>query len=247
MNLKIIVRTKFGENTLEDIKGKMAAQVAHAYVAGFLSLFDRYDDRLVLNNENMDVFKLYTNNKEKIDFVFIENKKDMELFCDKHENVIKITDQGLTVFNEPTLTTAIIMPQKGVYNRFNSDCFSSVEEDNAQVLIMDKAYSEDTIAFFDNVAKTSMMTIIKAISNENEKVVISLKDDVALKNWIMGKFKKVVLKNKTSFERNNEFIDQSYNKIAYYENDNKRIGLAVGIDSKEVLAEVYKRNKFSLY
>lgn len=187
--IKIFIRTDLKTNSNKRVpNGKLAAQSAHACMAGFLSLFERTENKLIPLKENKPLIEAFANNKVEIEYLPIK-EKDLDSII-QEENLIKIIDQGRTVFREPTLTTMIKMPKGYIYNQY-VDCAAEKDEryKSKQTIIINKAEIKDKWEMFEVVTESSMKSLYSFL---NEELELELKEE-GLKAWISGAFAKITL------------------------------------------------------
>lgn len=187
--VKIFIRTDLKTNSNKRVpNGKLAAQSAHACMAGFLSLFERSENKLIPLKENKPLIEAFVNNKIEIEYLPIK-EKDLESVLEE-ENLIKIIDQGRTVFREPTLTTMIKMPKGYTYNQY-IDCGAEQNERyrSKQTIIINKPEIKDKWEMFEVVTESSMKSLYSFLNKELE---LELKEE-GLKAWISGAFAKITL------------------------------------------------------
>lgn len=193
--VKLYVRTDLRTNSGKKVpNGKMAAQSAHALMAGFLSLFKREEDCLVSTPENLALIKSFLSGELTLS---IKPIKESAVESILERNAIPIVDQGRTVFKEPTLTTIIEMPKSAILNRYAVDCAAEQNERyrSKQTLVIDKSQIKDKWEMFELVSNASMKGIYNfAMEMENE-VVIPLKNE-GFAAWINGAFAKITLQPK---------------------------------------------------
>lgn len=201
-NIKIYVRTELRTSSGKKVpNGKMAAQSAHALMAIFLSLFKKEEDLLVLNDENIDLFNAFKENKINIEYIPLKEKDLIELNLTS-DNVFPIIDQGRTVFSEPTMTTIGLAPKSYTYNK-TTNCKSEKGEvyGAKQVIVINKEEIKDKWEMYSVVSAISLSTLIDLTFDFQDQVVLPL-EHKGLKAWIEGAFAKITLqpKEKTTLD-----------------------------------------------
>lgn len=195
-NIKIYVRTDLRTSSGKKVpNGKMAAQSAHALMAIFLGLFKKEEDLLVLNDENIDLFNAFKENKVNIEYVPLKEEDLVKLDLTS-DNVFPIIDQGRTVFSEPTMTTIGLAPKIYKYSK-TTDCKSETGERYGakQVIVINKEEIKDKWEMYSVVSTVALSTLIDLTFDFQDQVVLPL-EHKGLKAWINGAFAKITLQPK---------------------------------------------------
>lgn len=186
------VRTKEGRKVPN---GKMASQSAHALMGLFLSLFNKDNRKLTLMEKNKTLANHFLNNSFELNVIPISSEKEiLELFNENKEESFMVTDQGLTSFNEPTITTLAVAPKGTIL----SDDIRCRREDlkgynSKQVIVINKDKIKDKWDMFHSVSMCSITFLIDLLNKSENKDSITLDND-GLNNWINGLFAKITVK-----------------------------------------------------
>lgn len=192
--IKIYVRADLRTNSGKKVpNGKMAAQSAHALMAGFLALFNRDVDCLTSKKENMDLIKAFISGQVETQIIPIKEYEVEELLM---KNVIPIIDQGRTVFREPTLTTIVEMPETAVLSKV-ADCEAETNERyrSKQTLVIDKSAIKNKWDMFEVVSQASLKGLLNYVIEMGDEFILPLQHE-GLSAWINGAFAKITLQPK---------------------------------------------------
>lgn len=192
IELNIYIRTDLRTNSGKKVpNGKMAAQSAHALMAGFLALFERNGNEIKSFPENESILDSFMENKIKFNYLPIKENDIAEI--QNKANVISIVDQGRTVFKEPTLTTMIEMPKDAKLSSY-IDCKAEMDERyrSKQAIIIDKEFIKDKWEMFELVSEISLESLLP-LTMKFENIYRLMIPNEGFDNWIKGAFAKITL------------------------------------------------------
>lgn len=232
--LNIYVRTDLRTNSGKKVpNGKMAAQSAHALMAGFLGLFDRTENEIVSFPENENLINSFIEGTVKINYLPIKEEQVEEI--QSKSNVISIVDQGRTVFKEPTLTTMIEMPENVKLSSY-IDCKSEIDERyrSKQTIVIDKEFIKDKWEMFSVVSEVSLESLLPLIMKYENTYNLMIPNE-GFDNWIKGAFAKITLQpNEVTMIDLLDNLNNSNNIMYNFKSkDSNLVAIAIGADFVE--------------
>lgn len=182
-------------------KGKMAAQAAHAAMKMLLDAMEKKEDAFILNaNQSKDFNEWLKNPVVRIQMVKDEDELDSVL--DKSKPYTIIQDSGRTEFHGVKTVTCAA---QGIFDEFP---FEGLEVKSIygsdikakQVIVFTKEAPLTKEMACELAALSCLLNLSRKMKNVNNTNLLDLKNEKALKDWVMNAFAKIAVSLNTKDE-----------------------------------------------